>query len=485
MSAVPRSLRDAGGQRLALVLAGLLLVTAGCTAAQTTPSGTTSSASSRAESSLAPTPSAQATACDEEPVTSSPGLVSGSFADVVTTDLVMRTAPRISEDSDITGELNQPARVYISAGPVRANGYEWWAVIPEGGNSESARWVAAAGKDGEVWLAPAPRDEGTWTILSRFDAMDVQREPYFAAVGPDRRVYLFGGRIGVIDPSPVASWVTFDPATCEWAQFDGMPFAPDGARAVTATDGRMYVIAPHWDPEGEDPPTSDFAAFDPATGAWEELATVPRTIGYGSGLAADTQGRIWTFGWDGVSSYDIDNANWTALEPLADIGNVDYASLMVDGRIAVLSAGAGGLHVFDPSAGGLATIGAPRVARYNATVAEIGPDRFVVAGGYLAGGCIVADPPPEDIPASPHYGLYDVVDTTTGAWQSLAPLELGFESNPLVIDGDLYAIGLDAEYDSSGSDPVLVKAELVVARYTPAEASGGSAADPGAGGCGG
>lgn len=479
-----RSLRDAGGQRLALILTGLLLVTAGCTAAQTTPSGTTSSVSSPAESSIVPTPSAQATACDEVPVTSSPGLVSGSFADVVTTDLVMRTVPRISEDSDITGELNEPARVYISAGPVRANGYEWWAVIPEGGNREAGRWVAAAGKDGEVWLAPAPRDEGSWTILSRLDVMDVQREPYFATVGPDGRVYLFGGRIGVLDPRPVGSWVTFDPVTCEWAEFDGMPFASLDGRAVAATDGRMYVVSPHFDEEGDGPGTTDIAAYDPVASEWEQLVTVPRTIAYGSGLAADPEGRIWTFGRDGAGSYDINSATWTDHGPLGEIEGVDSSTLTTDGRIAVLSSGAGGLHLFDPAARLVVTIGQPRVARNNASVAELGPGRFVVAGGYLAGGCIVADPPP-DIPESPHYELFDVLDASTGEWHSLAPLEVGFASHPLVIDGQLYAIGLDAEYDNGGSDPVLVKAELVVARYTPADGSAGSAAEPGEGGCGG
>jgi len=473
------------GVRRFVAVGFVALITAGCAAAETTPSIPEASPSNLVKPSLDPSPTALATLCENAPVGATTGLVSGTFADVVTNDLVMRTAPRISDDSDITGELNEPARVYVSAGPVRSDGYEWWAVIPEGGSSEDARWVAAAGKDGEVWLAAAARDQGSWTVVSRFDVMDVQREPYFAAVGPDGRVYLFGGSIGVLEPQPVASWVSFDPATCEWALFDGMPFASVGARAVTGADGRIYAIAPHVDLEGDGTGTTDFAALDPATGAWQQLATVPRTIGYGSGLAADTHGRIWTFGWDGVSSYDTSKDRWTPVEPLADVGGVDSASLTLDGRIAVLSSGAGGLHLFDPTASGLAAIGAPRVARYNATLSEIGPDRFLIAGGYLAGPCIVADPPPEGIPASPHYGLFDVLDASTGEWQSLAPLELGLTSNPLVIDGDLYAIGLDAEYDNSASDPFLVKAELVVARYTPAVAKGGSTAEPGEGGCGG
>ena len=54
-----------------------------------------------------------------------------------------------------------------------------------------------------------------------------------------------------------------------------------------------------------------------------------------------------------------------------------------------------------------------------------------------------------------------------------------------MIDGDVYAIGLDAQYDNSKSDPVLLKAELVVARYTPASANEGHSSEPGNGGCGG
>ena len=97
----------------------------------------------------------------------------------------------------------------------------------------------------------------------------------------------------------------------------------------------------------------------------------------------------------------------------------------------------------------------------------------------------MAHPPPDDIPTSPHYPLYDVLDMTTGSWQSLAPLELEFLASALMIGGDLYAIGLESDYDNTASDPVLLNAELVVARYTPTSAHEGSASDPGGGGCGG
>ena len=93
-------------------------------------------------------------------------LTSGSLrvdglALVVADELRVRSAPGTGTDSTIRGEpLANGREVFVAAGPVRANGYDWWQVQALTGPAHFG-WVAA-GHDSAVWLAPAsvacPRD---------------------------------------------------------------------------------------------------------------------------------------------------------------------------------------------------------------------------------------------------------------------------------------------------------------------------------------
>lgn len=86
----------------------------------------------------------------------------GRIAEIVTTDLVVRSLPEISDASAI-----DPVRVpigflaYIVDGPVAADGYDWYRVAPFPPTLSDVveshpefGWLAAAGKDGEPWIAP-------------------------------------------------------------------------------------------------------------------------------------------------------------------------------------------------------------------------------------------------------------------------------------------------------------------------------------------
>ncbi len=90
------------------------------------------------------------------------GLEVGRIAEVVTTGLVVRSLPEISQASVI-----DPVRVpigflaYIADGPVTADGYDWYEVAPFPHTLSDVvedypafGWLAAAGKDGESWIAP-------------------------------------------------------------------------------------------------------------------------------------------------------------------------------------------------------------------------------------------------------------------------------------------------------------------------------------------
>jgi hypothetical protein len=81
----------------------------------------------------------------------------GKIAVVVTNDLRVRSKPRVAADSTLkTPLLNKGRAVYVVAGPVHASGFSWYEVAPVQPFGEfdlPFGWVAAAGKDGEPWLA--------------------------------------------------------------------------------------------------------------------------------------------------------------------------------------------------------------------------------------------------------------------------------------------------------------------------------------------
>jgi hypothetical protein len=122
-----------------------------------------------------PSPTALEAAESDEADASQPVLAVDGFAEVVTTDLVVRSAPGTGQDSDTSGTVANLA-VYVLDGPVQADGYEWWLIVPldyfDRFEPPPSGWVAAGSQD-EVWLAPtpsscddAPSSETLWAIRS-------------------------------------------------------------------------------------------------------------------------------------------------------------------------------------------------------------------------------------------------------------------------------------------------------------------------------
>jgi hypothetical protein len=105
------------------------------------------------QGSLSPTPA--------PPAPSSPTSAAihvGTIALVVTNDLRVRSKPRVAADSKLlTPLLDKGRAVYVVDGPVQASGFTWYQVAPMRAEDEFIDvpfvWVAAAGKDGEPWVA--------------------------------------------------------------------------------------------------------------------------------------------------------------------------------------------------------------------------------------------------------------------------------------------------------------------------------------------
>ncbi len=197
-----------------------------------------------APSSVSPTPSASAdtsspaietplaTASPSAEPTPTPPPHPDAVAKVVTTDLVVRSAPGTGVASEIyPGLLAAPTLLFILDGPVAADGYDWYQVAPfEEFFSDTAPevppprlgWVAAASREGEPWIALRAGDCPDLTL----DAM--QGRPYLLLLA------CFGGQTLTLEGTFNGCFVT-DPAIVSpsWLANTGCWLVPFG-----------------WEPEG-------------------------------------------------------------------------------------------------------------------------------------------------------------------------------------------------------------------------------------------
>jgi hypothetical protein len=106
-----------------------------------------------------------ATGSDAAPPEPSDSFV-GSVVTLADDGLRVRSAPRVSDDSDkLEPLLPFGTRLYVLEGPVSASGYAWYEVVPLESRDLPSGWVAGAGRDGVPWIAaddfdcpPVPTD---------------------------------------------------------------------------------------------------------------------------------------------------------------------------------------------------------------------------------------------------------------------------------------------------------------------------------------
>ena len=144
----------------ALASVALAFILAGCGVSPTpTPAGSPAPPATAAPT-VAPTagPTEAPTSSPTPTPTPAPGLLRpGSVAVTVSDQLVVRSQPRVSDDSTIYRPyLPTGTELLVIGGPVAASGYRWYHVTPidvslDGGVTEG--WVAVAARDGTPWVA--------------------------------------------------------------------------------------------------------------------------------------------------------------------------------------------------------------------------------------------------------------------------------------------------------------------------------------------
>jgi hypothetical protein len=174
----------------ALACALTLALVACAPAAVSDPSASQSSGSPResAASSVGATGEPSPTASTVAAPTRSPdrALSKDTIGRVIVTDLVVRSAPGVGQDSSILEMgLTDGDLVYVIDGPVPADGYDWLLVTELGPEfaSRAAGWIAPASRDGEEWVRPVTPDCPTEVSVAAF-----------AEVPPPLLLHCFGGQ---------------------------------------------------------------------------------------------------------------------------------------------------------------------------------------------------------------------------------------------------------------------------------------------------
>jgi serpin B len=233
-----RGFGGSGTTTLLAVLACVVLV-AGCVA------GTVRAADP------SPAPSASPAASPAPSTPADPFV--GHVVVTVTDDLVVRSLPRVADDSVIYRPyLPRGTELRVIGGPVKASGYTWYEVVPVSfvlDGHPASGWVAAAGKDGESWIALPGTTPGSGGVakstVPRATADPKAAKAAAASVnafGIDLYKRLLADK--TLDPKKGA---VLSPTSIAFAL--GMALA--GAKGDTATQMAKVLHTAGWDPFGQ------------------------------------------------------------------------------------------------------------------------------------------------------------------------------------------------------------------------------------------
>ncbi len=215
-------------------------------------------ASSEQSSTPAATPQAT-TAATSAPGPEPVALEVDSLAEVIADDpLVIRSEPRVADDSEIyENQLQMGDVLFVTDGPISASGYQWYQVQPiqrPGSTFEEELpfgYVAAGSREGEPWLA---------ALDFECPASPPSLEA-IAGLEPLERLYCFGDQeltlvgeslsCGVQDPATIEpGW--FENPICSFAAASlfGIRFPPESDGAPSG--GTVEVTGHFDDPRAQD-----------------------------------------------------------------------------------------------------------------------------------------------------------------------------------------------------------------------------------------
>jgi hypothetical protein len=232
-----------------------------------------------------PSPATQSAPPEETPAPSATQ-VAGSLqpdtvAVTVTDNLRVRSSPEVSDESvKFEPLLAEGTELFVLSGPVPGSGYDWYEVAPLSarGFERQTGWVAAAGKDGEVWVAPGvatcpaiPPDFASLAALSIG-----QRLACFGGVPITLRARLVPCGGGYEDVPGIVTWqcdvdyAVFDPAWFGYPQPVPLLLADPADPGPIGEFEDWHVL--HLDPAATFPSPLPVGSVVTVTGAFDHPA---------------------------------------------------------------------------------------------------------------------------------------------------------------------------------------------------------------------
>ncbi len=130
-----------------------------------------------------------------------------------------------------------------------------------------------------------------------------ERMLFAAVVGPDDKIYVFGGAQGLAtrDSTPILDTTeVYDPVTDTWTSRRPMPAPRDSHDAILAADGKIYIMGGAATTKG--PPLKDVFVYDPVNDSWQKGPSMnyPRA---NLAAVATPDGKIYVTGGTDVGTY--------------------------------------------------------------------------------------------------------------------------------------------------------------------------------------
>ena len=277
----------------------------------------------------------------------------------------------------------------------------------------------------------------TWVFKAH---MITARTIFAATLGPDGKIYVFGGQDAVTGLSLTSAEV-YDPALDTWSPIADMPKPREACSAVTGQDGKIYIFGGIAFTSGGTDGSSETTAmtYDPTTNTYSAIADIP--YGFNPNVSAmGNDGNIYLIAGQGSSNPLISYF----YEPLTDmwsqqniVPSIPGIQMMCQGNNGLIYLVGGqdssgivdNVESFDAHTNDWSTLNPMGTARLYPCVAEGADNRIYVMGGF--------DPSDNQLKTAEAY------DIAGNSWSPIADLHSQRVDACAVAgpDGKIYVIG--------------------------------------------
>ena len=337
----------------------------------------------------------------------------------------------------VTLRHGSAAEIYVSAGqvadvPITPTGSLTFTGVE--GSASAVQTVA-------TFVDPAGAQAVSLAWNNVANGLNVARAGAAAVTAPDGRIFVLCGSADGTLANPTASMEVYDPATGAWSFAPSLLMARTDTAATLGPDGRIYALG------GGLYDLRSAEVYNIALQRWDRIAAIGQ-FRYGL-AAAGAAGKVYAIGGVNqfgsalsmIEAYDPNAGTWRSVASMPFGLYAPSAVTGADGQIYVFGGSKQGLSSGNPSGSNTALVSDPGANAWTAlpnmptarfgTTAVLGDDgRIYVTGGRTVQG-------------GPSLTTVEIYDPATQTWSSGPPLGTArfLAAATLGADGQVYTIG--------------------------------------------